>query len=344
MIEKVSIRDLQRWASPGDNYLFVEVHGEGAVGWYGPIAEEPARCVVTSLTPVALGASLFDHAALNCRLRVVVGPCPTPAESWAVGALDCAVWDLHGRLAGKSVANLLSALPTPVVRLYSSWLRLDLSDPGAARAIDKVSDDGWLFTKWGLRRLNSADSQTEAARLARLACQTLDRLNEKAAFDALYTWDSDLTARFASHVDPLAITWVEDPLHQQDPVAYRELEGLGLSLATGERLHVGDDAPALLSLALAAFTLDVVGCGGLSRAVDLVALATTTGTLVYPHGRSLMPAMHLAAAFPTTVPVSEYQLQWEPHRQRLYTEPLRPVGGQLAMPAMPGLGVTPRSC
>ncbi|MGW7318175.1 enolase C-terminal domain-like protein [Streptomyces sp. NPDC054865] len=91
----------------------------------------------------------------------------------------------------------------------------------------------------------------------------------------------------------------------------------------------------------AALTLDVVGCGGLTAARRI--LATTTTTPVFPHGRSLMPGLHLAAARPDRVLAAEYRQQWEPGRQHLYAHPVEPHHGHLNLPTAPGLGAAPRS-
>ena len=100
-------------------------------------------------------------------------------------------------------------------------------------------------------------------------------LRDRPAFDAVFTWDWGLTEAFAGEVDPNAIRWLEDLLPYPDLAAYRRFKGLGLPLATGERLGISDDASIPLAFELQAFTLDVVGCGGLTRAIGLVAEART---------------------------------------------------------------------
>lgn len=116
-----------------------------------------------------------------------------------------------------------------------------------------------------------------------------------------------------------------------------------MSVAVGERLFVNGDGPALLELRPRALTLDVVACGGLTRAIDLVEAARACGVPVYPHGRSFVPSVHLAAAFPDAVPAVEYRLQWEPARQRRYADPWLPTHGTANIPTAPGLGAAPRS-
>src|SRR5207342_1254902 len=96
-----------------------------------------------------------------------------------------------------------------------------------------------------------------------------------------------------------------------------DLQGYGvlanrLPVATGERLLVNHDPEGVLALRPHAFTFDVVACGGLTRAAQLTAAARAADIPVFPHGRSFVPAVHLAAAFPHAVSAVEYRLQWEP--------------------------------
>ena len=112
----------------------------------------------------------------------------------------------------------------------------------------------------------------------------------------------------------------------------------------GERLRLDEDLGTLLDLVRpTALTIDVVGCGGLTRAVEITAVGHEAGIPVYPHGRSMVPGIHLAAAFPDAVRAVEYRRQWEPRRQLLYAEPWIPENGRFPAPEAPGLGTQPRS-
>lgn len=343
-IDAIEIVDLGLWAGPGDSRLFVAVHSEGQAGWYGPIADAPGRYVDRLLSYAAVGGPVTDHPALYEHLRAAIGRCAGSVASWAIGAIDCAVWDLHGRLVGAPVASLLADSPTAAVSAYASWLRLDLTDRVAADVVARVAREGWLFTKWGLRRGRSTALTAEVESLAAITQRAAEAAGGRVAFDAMGTWDPALSRAFAGRVDPDSVLWIEDPLPGTDLHAYRAVAPGGLPLAFGERLGIGNDLNMLRSsVGPAALTIDVVGCGGLTRAVNIVTTAEAVGVPVFPHGRSLIPSVHLAAAFPRTVTAVEYQLQWEPFRQLLYAQPSPPTPGRLRLPTVPGLGITPRS-
>lgn len=344
LIDQIDILDLRNYVGPGDEGLFVAAHAAGCTGWHGPVSEASSRYVRTLLAEAAAGAPVSEHRALTEVLRHAAGWYCDQAMSWAIGAVDCAVWDLHGRLADVPVASLITAKPAPEVSAYASWLRLDVCDPRNADAITRTAREGWVFTKWGLRSDACTDPADEIARLVCAARRAAAAAGARIALDALGTWDTELTLAFTDQIDPSMVLWLEDPLPGTSLDGYRQISTSGTPLAVGERLLIDDDAATVIEVVQpVAFTLDVVGCGGLTRAIDLVSLASAADVRVFPHGRSLVPAVHLAAAFPETVVALEYQLQWQPARQRLYTEPWPPPQPTIPLPAAPGLSLTPRS-
>lgn len=91
-----------------------------------------------------------------------------------------------------------------------------------------------------------------------------------------------------------------------------------------------------------AFTFDVVWCGGITEARGWLGAALDARVPVHLHGRAFLPAVHLAAAFPDAAGAVEYQVVWEPRRQRALRGTLRPDGGHVVLPDRPGLGMEVR--
>ncbi|MFE5827732.1 enolase C-terminal domain-like protein [Streptomyces erythrochromogenes] len=331
VIDSFDFADLADHAGPGDDTVFVAVRSGRAAGWYGPLTDPVAR-TIRALAALLVGADVTDHEGIQDRLAQAAPR--SRAGSWAVGALDCAAWDLHAQAEGCPAARLLTGEPLQHrITAYSSWLTRDLAHPATADLISEVSAQGWVFTKWRLR--NRPGTSGEALADALHAAATA----EPIAVDAVGTWPPALTTEFAAAADPAALVWLEDPAPTDDLRAYEQLRTL--PLAVGERLTLADDAPAVLAgIRPAALTLDVVGCGGLTTTRRILARTTTP---VFPHGRSLMPSLHLAAARPDQVLAVEYRQQWEPGRQHLYAHPIEPDRGHLTLPTAPCLGAAPRS-
>jgi L-alanine-DL-glutamate epimerase-like enolase superfamily enzyme len=346
-IERVEVIDLAEGPLPaGDDRYAVAVHAAGDTGYFGPIGDLVAALVRAGLGEQALGHPVGDHRGLHRRLTDLLGAHGGGLGAWAIGAIDCAVWDLHGRLAGRPVGELLGGQATSGgarVPAYASWLGKDLAQPGIRADVTRVAGEGYLFTKWGLRR----DPAHSPGRAAALMAAAVERASAWAggpvAVDALGTWQESASMLFAGRVDPAALYWLEDPLEDSDVGSYADLTWqYALPLALGERISTPRHAAQLLTgTTLAAFIVDAAWCGGITAAVDLVHLARAWGVALYPHGRALAPALHLAWAYPDVIPAVEYQLQWEPRRQALFTTGLQPSRGHIRVPDAPGLGRTP---
>ncbi|MEU6183034.1 enolase C-terminal domain-like protein [Streptomyces coeruleorubidus] len=282
---------------------------------------------------------MADHDGLLRRLLAELGPHAPGLGRWAIGALDCAVWDLHGRLANQPVAALLSDRPAPRVPVYASWLSLDLAADSAAESVKATAGEGFSFTKWALR------GGAEAAEMVLLAERAAKWAGHRVAVDALGTWGHLRTMEVAPLLTPETVRWVEDPLPRTDQAAYRHLrrQTEGLRVAFGERLSHAEDARSLLEHCRPeAFTFDAVWCGGITEARTWLGAAHEARVPVHLHGRTFLPAVHLAAAFPDVAGAVEYQVVWEPRRQRALRGTLRPEGGHVTLPDRPGLGMEVR--
>ena len=324
-IQRIDVIDVASQAPPDAvNVMFAAVRTSEGTGWYGPVTPQVGHRV-RELAPLIIG--LGDPALIPCRAGDKV-------TSWALGTVDCALWDLRGRAAGCSVTALLvpgrGAAP---VRAYASCLTRQLTDPLAMEAVTGAAWDGWAFTKWGLRAQPGVTARQMASAVTRAATAA----GQPVAVDAVRTWPPELYAVFARLADQETLVWVEDPFP-----ATGGLPAVGVPVALGESLAIGDDLSALLGSAVpAALCLDVVGCGGLTRALSVCGQAREAAVPVYPHGRSLIPGLHLAAAFPDVVPAVEYRLRWEPARQELLARPVRPDAGFITLPLATGLGTAP---
>lgn len=343
-IDRIEVVDVRDAEPAGDDTAFVALHAAGETGWYGPVSAAIAAYAYTVLAPTVLGADVTDHQALFQRLLGPVVASPDPRAPWAMGAIDCASWDLHGRLDGRPVAGLLTSKTAHrSVPAYASWLTKELTDPVESDVLREVLAGGWAFTKWGLRCRSPHDATGAARALARAVEHAAEETGTRIAADAVGTWTPSLAMAFAELVDPSALIWLEDPLPRHDLRVYGQLASTSVPVAIGERLSLREDpATVLHTIRPVALTLDVVGCGGLTSAVEVLAAARARKVPLYPHGRSLAPGIHLAAAFPEAAPAVEYRLQWEPGRQRLYDHTWLPEHGHLRLPDLPGLGTAPR--
>jgi L-alanine-DL-glutamate epimerase-like enolase superfamily enzyme len=330
-------------AVPGDETHVAVIEAGGRCGLYGPIpgvlTPDVLRVVTDALAGHAVNHHQLTHAALRAQLlRHGLDP---GIRRWVLGAFDCALWDLDGRIVGCPVSRLLNHDSRRTVPLYASWLGFPLDSPDLAKWTRVLTDKGFLLTKWSVRREGTDES---LARTLSTARQVLARTNRPIAFDGNATWDEASAEQLMSACTGREhVRWLEDLLPCPSVGAYRTsaYRWPGAPLGLGEQSHSADTLVDLMHEAwLSALTPDVVWLGGITPSIEVLHHARRQRLPVFLHGRSYLPALHLAAAFPDVVSAVEYRLQWEPGRQELYDTPYVPVGGQVHLGALPGLGTS----
>ena len=78
------------------------------------------------VAPYALAADAFDIDGLMDLIPEREHKFPGSYLRRAMGGLDTALWDLRGKVEGKSVCELLGGTPRPI-RVYASSMRRDIS-------------------------------------------------------------------------------------------------------------------------------------------------------------------------------------------------------------------------
>lgn len=331
------------WRAAQD-HLFVRVESGSHYGLYGPVAISIAELIAGRFANLVCGLDPFDHDRMHALWGSQVNR--DALDSCAIGSLDCALWDLHGRMEGVPVSQLISLNSATRVRAYMSWLGLDVRLPDAIHQISLAASEDWATTKWALRKHTTGPAtEEEASTLAGFAIRAANAAEAPVAIDALGTWDETTVIRFAHHIAPSAISWLEDPLPPQaSPAEYRRLSISSVPIGLGEHIHTIAQADSMLgSAAPAVFTPDVVRLGGITVANIVLRLARKARIRTYLHGRALVPALHVAAAFPDLIAAVEYQRYWERQRQQFFKLPLAPDNGWLRVPSDPGLGLALRN-
>jgi L-alanine-DL-glutamate epimerase-like enolase superfamily enzyme len=247
----------------------------------------------------------------------------------ALAAVDLALWDRAGRLAGKPVAELLSDSPAARVPVNATIAALDRA--GVADAAARAVADG--FTCLKLKVGVGDDAGRVAAARAAAGPKAALRLDANGA------WSVEEAVRAIEALSPAGLELVEEPTH-----------GLAAVREVRERVavRVSIDETAAEHGALAAGVADAVclkisrcgGIGGLIGAATLVRLAGAevylASTLDGPLG--VAAAVQVAAALAPRAPMPHCGLA----TLSLFADienPLPAVGGQIALPAAPGLGV-----
>src|SRR5882762_2702999 len=102
---------------------YVEVStDEGATGLFGPIFPETASIVLAKLASHLVGQDPLAFERIWDVLYRQDRHSRKGYEMMAISAVDCALWDLRGKLLGLPVYRLLGGPTRPAVECYASML------------------------------------------------------------------------------------------------------------------------------------------------------------------------------------------------------------------------------
>ena len=282
------------------------------------------------LAPLVLGEDPLNHERLAAKVYVrlqTVGRRGLVPQAYS--AVDLALWDLKGKVAGLPLHKLL----------------------GGARDSAEVygSDTGWLWMSpeqivtesrpyieqgIGIKVKVGRDAEADYDRVTRIR----EAVGEDVwlAVDANERYDYG-TALAMGHFfeEEVGVAWFEEPISCEDVEGHARLASkLEVPLAAGEMLFSRDEFERYLERdALAVLQPDVTRLGGLTAFLKVAALAEQHQRPLAPH---LLPevAVHLACGLPQVTMV-EYMPWLEP----LFVQTPRIVEGRLVPLAGPGLGL-----
>ena len=337
---------------------------EGITGWgecFGPgnVALANRAIVEKVIQPMVLGADPLDRDVLWHKVYNLTrdhGQKGMPLQ--ALSGVDIALWDIAGKVAGLPVHKLIGGAHRSSVRAYGYGMMLtrDSVEDHITRFMDEaaaIRDMGFSATKMKVGLGPKAD--------VRLAAAVRDGVGDDFDFmvDANHCYTTSDAFYVGRALDELGAYWFEEPVAPEDHDGYRELRaGLKTNISGGEAEFTRWGWRALLeSRGLDIAQPEVCALGGISEYLRVLALVHAHHTPVVNHvwGSAIAVAtnLQLLAAMP---PLPGGLHPWEPYlefdttdnrfRDDLLTEPLDIQGqvkatGRVAIPAAPGLGVTP---
>ena len=152
--------------------------------------------------------------------------------------------------------------------------------------------------------------------------------------DANQQWDRVTAQRFGRLVEPLNLTWIEEPLDAYDAEGHAALAALlDTPIASGEMLtSVAEHWELIRQRAVDFIQPDAPRVGGITPMLKIMALADQARIRMAPHF-AMEIHLHLAAAYPHEPWVEHFE--WlEP----LFNERLTIRAGRMQLPNRPGLG------
>ncbi|WP_448663358.1 N-acetyl-D-Glu racemase DgcA [Sphingomonas sp. CJ20] len=202
----------------------------------------------------------------------------------ARNALDCALWDLEARQAGRSVAHLIGA-PEPVALASALTIGID-SPPAMGAAARAVADAPLLKVKVDA---TAPDAQIRAVRDAAPDARLIVDPNE--------SWNRALLEGVQALLVELRVDLLEQPVPAADD-AWLEGFPSQVPICADEAVHVAADLD-VIARRYSHVNVKLDKAGGLTAALELAhaararGLGLMTGCMV-SSSLSIAPALHVA--------------------------------------------------
>jgi galactonate dehydratase len=317
----------------------------GTEGWgetYGLVTPQATAAIVNDLlSGFVLGCNPVEREALHdqwydlMRVRGYTGGFYLDA----LAAIDIALWDIAGKLAGQSIASLLGGRCRETIPAYVSGLPEDTLDARCQLAVSwqelgfdsfkfamPVADEGPLQEMRMLRERLGAE--------ARVAC------------DLHWAYSASDAIALAKAMAPERPWFLEAPVAPEDVQALQQVaQHAGAEIAAGEEWRTIHDARPRIDCQAVHIVQPEMGHTGITQFMRICRYAEAHQLSIVPHatiGSGIFLAASLQASA-TITNVASHEFQHSVH------EPFRHFTGDLLscdqgayhLPDLPGLGVQP---
>jgi galactonate dehydratase len=330
-------------------FVKVETDQPGLIGWGEASLETKPRAVagcIEDMAPMIIGQDplRIEHCwqilyrAGFWRLGVI--------GLSALSGIDQALWDIKGKELGRPVYELLGGRVRDTVRMYTH-VGGETPEALARDAQEKVAR-GWTAVKTVPVPITRP---VDGPWAVRYAVERVRALREAVGpdVDVLLDFHGRLTPQMAIRIgaalDEFGCLFYEEPAQAENPAAMAPIaRAVTTPIATGERLMTRWGFREILEHGAASLLQpDPCHAGGISEVRKIATMGEVYYAGLAPHNPygplATAACVHLALACPNFVIQEMIDPQNAPEATSLVRDPLPVVGGHIAPPTRPGLGV-----
>jgi L-alanine-DL-glutamate epimerase-like enolase superfamily enzyme len=329
---------------------------DGVVGWGESITQFPeanpaVAAIIQGMAEVIIGRDPLHIEAIwhDMKKRAWWYGYGGGIASYAVAAIDIALWDIKGKALGVSVLDLLGGpVHDRLPAVASSHAHYE-SIPAMAEEAQEWLSTGMQGMKVGFGKRGDArlgyehDRDVEYVRAMREAIGPDKMLMIDCGIAVV--WDVSTAIRRVQAFDEYDLTWIEEPLGAWDPEGYANLRAKTTTLiAYGEKEWTLEGFERVLATG----TCDVMGVDpgrgegitGFKKVTDRV-LAYGRQANAHAWSSAIVSAASLAVSFSSPAcKLFEFKPLRNPMQHELVPEPIEHVDGWVYPPLdRPGLGL-----
>jgi galactonate dehydratase len=264
----------------------------------------------------------------------------------AMSALEQALWDIKGKVAGLPVYELLGGRCHDRIKLYANG-------PGG-ESLEEYAESGRSLVEQGFTAMKTGVTSpvlpVQGDGIFRRAAERVEALREtvgddvEIAFDAHGRFTPAMAIKLARALEPYNIRFHEEPALPENAKGLAQVaRATSIPVATGERLFTKWAFREVLELGGAALLQpDLAHCGGVLEARAIAAIGEVYYCGFAPHNPlgpvNTVVSAHVGMASPNFVAleICLYPPDWT---RQLLTERLSVQDGYLELSDKPGWGV-----
>ena len=323
------------------HFVFCEVETDDGLKGVGMTGHFLAQSVVVALEkhllPIVKDMDPRDTEAIHAKVYAKLNPrAMTGTISMALSALDIALWDIHGKQAGRTVAQLLGG--------YKSTAQAYVTFGFPQYDREQLVEAAKLHIKDGFTRLklvvavDKGGWREDAARVRKLREAVGDDID--IMIDANYLFNPVEAKMLCRAIEDCNLTWFEEPLHQNDARALADLRhSTKIPLAAGQMEgHRWRLRELVEKQAVDILQPNCTYCGGYTETRKAAHLAQIYNMPIANGGGWPLFNMHTMAGLMNGWLV-EWHLGMVAVGETVFVDPPRPVKGEIKIPDAPGLGL-----
>ncbi len=250
--------------------------------------------------------------------------------SFAIAAVDVALWDLYGVREEKPLYELIGA-EAREIPAYGSGVDLPKPLDELLRQTEGFLERGYPGVKVKIGRPDPKEDEERVGAVRELIGDDVDLM-----VDANMAWTTEEALERGRRLQRFGLYWYEEPTIPEDVAGHARLVGeLEVPIAVGESLHSPHEFRRYVDERAAdVLQIDPITNGGITASLEALEMADAAGLATSSHYTDELSA-HLLCASNNPVYLEKHAFALDPYLQ----EPQQVVNGHVRPTDTPGTGL-----